>query len=118
MIQKVSMRSEWWHYNLPLSEIIYVEQEADYHHIHTVRDGLVRKHGTMESLHNEYPGLLRAHRSYLVNPHKLRAHRFDAVSGRIHLLFENGLKVSIGKGRSYYDEFTAQWANMHNGDRI
>jgi DNA-binding LytR/AlgR family response regulator len=94
-----------WFYHLDWREIQWVEQEADYQNVVTGR-GVIRIHNTMEKLHDQFDKLVRVHRSYSVNPHQMLAYAVDTEAQSVHLMFKDGKKLSIGRGRTFWDEFT------------
>lgn len=94
-----------WFYALDWMDILYVEQEADYQNVVTCHN-TIRIHGTMDKLEKQFPDLVRMHRSYCVNTYQMLGYAVDTETQRVHLMFKNGKKICIGRGRSYWDEFT------------
>lgn len=94
-----------WFYALDWKDILYVEQEADYQNVVTCR-GTIRIHNTMEKLVDQFPRLMRVHRSYCVNLYQLLAYAVDTENQRVHLMFSNGSRITIGRGRNFFDEFS------------
>lgn len=112
IVKKVRIKEQPWNYSFHWSEVLYIEQTGDQQEIVLNNGDHLSLMQTLEATHMEMPDLLRAHRSYLVNPRTMRAHYYEAKTNRLFLLFTNGTKMAIGKGRQYYDEFTARWAQI------
>jgi len=55
------------------------------------------------------PRLLKAHRSYCVNPYQMLGYAVDTENQRVHLMFKNGTRLTIGRGRTVWDEFVEQF---------
>jgi|688.fasta_scaffold52917_8 DNA-binding LytR/AlgR family response regulator len=112
VVKKVRIKDQLWHMAIHWPQVLFIEQEGDQQEIVLANGDHLIVNQTMEAAHMEMPDLLRAHRSYLINPHRLRGHYYETKTNRLFLLFDNGTKMAIGKGRQYYEEFTAQWTQI------
>ncbi len=108
MIVKTKIDNLNWFYSLDWRDILYVEQEADYENVVTCH-GTIRIHMTMEKMREHCPRLLKAHRSYCVNPYQMLGYAVDTENQRVHLMFKNGTRLTIGRGRTVWDEFVEQF---------
>jgi len=105
MIVKTKIVDLNWFYSLDWKDVLYVEQEADYQNVVTCR-GTIRIHNRMDKLLDQLPHLLRVHRSYCVNPYQMLGYAVDTENQRVHLMFKDGTRLNIGRGRNFWDDFT------------
>lgn len=119
MIVKTKIDDTHWNYDVDQRDILYIEQDADYAKV-VMLNSSIRIHGTMERIAKLFPMLSRAHRSWLVNPYQMRAYVANTDPVSVSILFKNGQKITIGKGRNYYDDFVAsfQKASEEQGNSI
>lgn len=119
MIVKTKINDTHWNYNVDQRDILYIEQDADYAKV-VMLNSSIRIHGTMERIAKLFPMLSRAHRSWLVNPYQMQAYVANTDPVSVSILFKNGQKITIGKGRNYFDDFVAsfQKASEEQGNSI
>ena len=85
-----------------LEQLLYIQSQDNYIEIHYLKDGDYTKHlmrGTLKSILNDFAFLLKVHRSFVVNPHKVEC--LVGNSNKAAISFK-GVAVSVPVSKSYY----------------
>lgn len=113
----------FWHTIIsPLEEVLYVQQEANYSFLYLTNGEEARVYGGMDEFLSSHPEFIRVHNSYALNPFQLRAYSLDWDKAKLHLLFKDNTRLSIGRSARWQDEFVARmnalFTPKHDGNRI
>lgn len=85
-----------------LKQLLYIKSQDNYIEIHYLKDGDYSKHlmrGTLKKLLKDFPFLLKVHRSYVVNPYKVKY--LEGNYAKAVISFKD-IAVSIPVSKSYY----------------
>ena len=85
-----------------LNQLLYIQSQDNYIEIHYLKDGDYTKHlmrGTLKKLLNDFPFLLKVHRSFIVNPYKVECLVGNYTKAAISL---KNVDVSIPVSKSYF----------------
>ena len=89
-------------FNVELKHLLYIQSQDNYIEIHYLKDGDHTKHlmrGTLKKILKDFAFLLKVHRSFVVNPHKVE--RLVGNSNKAAISVKD-VSVSIPVSKSYY----------------
>jgi DNA-binding LytR/AlgR family response regulator len=108
MILKASYKNGDGHvlYNIHPDEVVYVEQNGDYHFVH-LSDKRVKPisfHGNSAFIAERFPNLVKAHKSYHINPEHVFSIAYKDGS-HVSVSFKNGIGIVFSKSKLFHLDF-------------
>ncbi|RIV34882.1 LytTR family transcriptional regulator [Flagellimonas lutimaris] len=89
-------------FRLNLNSLLYIQSQDNYIEIHYLKDGDYTKYlmrGTLKKILKDFSFLLKVHRSFIVNPYKIKC--LEGNSNKAAISFKD-VAISIPVSKSYY----------------
>jgi DNA-binding LytR/AlgR family response regulator len=107
MFLKASYKQQNGHkmFNLNKEDVVFVEQDGDYHNVYV--SGIpffINFHGNGAIVSERFPNLVKAHRSYFINPEKIfcLSHKPDNM---VEIKFKDGKELTFSRSKTLHNDF-------------
>lgn len=110
MLLKASYKQNKGHcmYNISKDEVAYVAQDGDYHNVYlSGMPMFIAFHGNSTVVAERFPNLIKAHRSYYINPKMVfsLSHQPDNM---VEIKFKDGQTLSFSRSKTLHTSFIEQ----------
>lgn len=98
-------------YNIQQEDIVFVEQDGDYHNIYI--SGVpffINCHGNGNTVSERFPNLIKAHRSYFINPAMMFS-LSQKPDNMVEIKFKDGKELSFSRSKTLHTSFIEQLEN-------
>jgi len=98
------------YYNIKPESITYIEQDGDYHKLHTEGKSELVFHGNSYTIMERFPNLIRCHRSYYINPDMIYS-LAHLAGNMVEVVFKDNSTVSFSRSKNFHNDFLTAITN-------
>ena len=113
MFIKASYKQQKEHrmYNIDKEDVVYVEQDGDYHNLYIHKSPFfINFYGNGSVVAERFPNLIKAHRSFFINPNQVFS-LSNQPDNTVAIKFKDGKELTFSRSKTLHSSFIEQLEN-------